>query len=75
MTALAPAPRPSRSGRAVPEALPRVDPITQLPIVILFPHSRCNCRCVMCDIWRVTNRDEIAAAEVARWLGSGAPLG
>jgi len=75
VTALAPAPRPSRPGRPVPEALPRVDPITQLPIVILFPHSRCNCRCVMCDIWRVTTRDEITAAEVARWLGEWRALG
>ncbi|MBI3969500.1 MAG: radical SAM protein, partial [Chloroflexi bacterium] len=23
-----------------------------LPIVVLMPHSRCNCRCVMCDIWK-----------------------
>ena len=25
--------------------------ITALPVVILMPHSACNCRCVMCDIW------------------------
>jgi len=29
--------------------------ITSLPIVILMPHSRCNCRCVMCDIWKGNN--------------------
>jgi Fe-coproporphyrin III synthase len=23
-----------------------------LPIVVLMAHSRCNCRCVMCDIWQ-----------------------
>lgn len=23
-----------------------------LPIAILMPHSACNCRCVMCDIWK-----------------------
>jgi Fe-coproporphyrin III synthase len=28
------------------------DLITSLPIVILMPHSSCNCRCVMCDIWK-----------------------
>jgi Fe-coproporphyrin III synthase len=28
------------------------DVITSLPIVILMPHSACNCRCVMCDIWK-----------------------
>jgi MoaA/NifB/PqqE/SkfB family radical SAM enzyme len=35
--------------------------IHTLPIVILMPHSRCNCRCVMCDIWRANrNGQEIA---------------
>lgn len=26
--------------------------ISSLPIVILMPHSACNCKCVMCDIWK-----------------------
>jgi MoaA/NifB/PqqE/SkfB family radical SAM enzyme len=26
--------------------------VTALPVVILMPHSACNCRCVMCDIWK-----------------------
>jgi MoaA/NifB/PqqE/SkfB family radical SAM enzyme len=26
--------------------------IHSLPIVILMPHSACNCRCIMCDIWK-----------------------
>jgi Fe-coproporphyrin III synthase len=30
----------------------KFDIIYSLPIVILMPHSRCNCRCVMCDIWK-----------------------
>lgn len=30
----------------------KTDRIHSLPIVILMPHSRCNCRCVMCDIWK-----------------------
>ncbi len=30
----------------------RTDKISSLPIVILLPHSACNCRCVMCDIWK-----------------------
>ena len=30
----------------------RTDRISVLPIVILMPHSACNCRCVMCDIWK-----------------------
>ena len=30
----------------------QTDRISSLPIVILMPHSSCNCRCVMCDIWK-----------------------
>lgn len=30
--------------------------IRELPILLLGPHSRCNCRCLMCDIWK-GNRD------------------
>jgi MoaA/NifB/PqqE/SkfB family radical SAM enzyme len=30
----------------------RTHVISALPIVILMPHSACNCRCVMCDIWK-----------------------
>ena len=26
--------------------------VKALPVVILMPHSACNCRCVMCDIWK-----------------------
>lgn len=31
------------------------DRIYNLPIVVLMPHSRCNCRCVMCDIWKANH--------------------
>ena len=30
----------------------QTDRITALPIAILMPHSACNCRCAMCDIWK-----------------------
>ncbi len=30
----------------------QTDRIHSLPVVILMPHSACNCRCVMCDIWK-----------------------
>ncbi len=30
----------------------QTDKISALPIVILMPHSACNCLCVMCDIWK-----------------------
>ncbi len=42
--------------------------IESLPILTLFPHSRCNCRCVMCDIWKITSAEEISAGDVESHL-------
>ncbi len=49
--------------------------IEKLPILILYPHSRCNCRCVMCDIWKRTDAREIGEAELARHLDDIVALG
>jgi Fe-coproporphyrin III synthase len=36
-----------------------------MPVVVLMPHSRCNCRCVMCDIWKANkNSQEISAQQM-----------
>jgi MoaA/NifB/PqqE/SkfB family radical SAM enzyme len=40
--------------------------LESLPILILYPHSRCNCRCVMCDIWTVRKAQEITAQDMER---------
>lgn len=32
--------------------------IHSMPVMILMPHSRCNCRCVMCDIWRANRNGQ-----------------
>jgi len=42
--------------------------VERLPILVLEPHTRCNCRCVMCDIWKISDAREIAAAELERHL-------
>jgi Fe-coproporphyrin III synthase len=39
-----------------------------LPILILYPHNRCNCRCVMCDIWKTDAAREISAADLGRHM-------
>jgi MoaA/NifB/PqqE/SkfB family radical SAM enzyme len=44
--------------------------LARLPILILSPHSRCNCRCVMCDIWKVTDAAEIGADDLERHAAS-----
>jgi MoaA/NifB/PqqE/SkfB family radical SAM enzyme len=43
--------------------------ILALPIVILMPHSACNCRCVMCDIWKDNkNLKQLTEADVSGLL-------
>ncbi|MEP6621412.1 MAG: radical SAM protein [bacterium] len=74
MTILDPRPIPY-SGDRDARPLLRNDPVTQLPILILFPHSRCNCRCLMCDIWRSPARTELSADDVARWIHEWRELG
>ena len=49
--------------------------LEKMPILILSPHSRCNCRCVMCDIWKVTDAIEISAEDLERHAGDMGLLG
>lgn len=61
--------------------------IQSLPVLVLLPHNRCNCRCVMCDIWRIRQVREISPSDLeshraslrtlqVRWvvLSGGEPL-
>ena len=36
----------------------------ELPILVLMPHSRCNCRCVMCDIWKANQEKKEISIEL-----------
>src|SRR5271170_4195953 len=49
--------------------------LTSLPILILNAHSRCNCRCVMCDIWKRESNDQIRAQDMERHRASLEKLG
>ncbi len=40
--------------------------ITHLPILILNVHSLCNCRCVMCDIWKRETKEQIRLENLER---------
>ena len=44
--------------------------IRELPILVILPHSRCNCRCVMCDIWRIRQIREITPADLEPHMAS-----
>src|SRR5277367_3160298 len=49
--------------------------LTSLPILILNVHSRCNCRCVMCDIWKRESNDQIKAQNLEQHRASLTNLG
>ncbi|HEX4773739.1 MAG TPA: radical SAM protein [Bryobacteraceae bacterium] len=49
--------------------------IESLPVLVLFPHARCNCRCVMCDIWKETNEAELSLEELERHMNDIRQLG
>lgn len=54
----------------------QTDKISSLPIVILMPHSACNCRCVMCDIWKGNhNLKQLTEDDISGMLGSLKKLG
>jgi MoaA/NifB/PqqE/SkfB family radical SAM enzyme len=43
--------------------------IHSLQVIVLMPHSRCNCRCVMCDIWKANSDGiEISVEELSKYV-------
>lgn len=50
--------------------------IRELPILVLMPHSRCNCRCVMCDIWKANQeKREISLETLQKHIEAFKKLG
>jgi Fe-coproporphyrin III synthase len=49
--------------------------LTRLPILLLNIHTLCNCRCVMCDIWKRTEGQELSIADLERHRASLISLG
>jgi MoaA/NifB/PqqE/SkfB family radical SAM enzyme len=49
--------------------------IRSLPVIVLSPHNQCNCRCMMCDIWRIRQPEEISQADLQQHLASFRELG
>lgn len=49
--------------------------IQRLPVLLLEPHTRCNCRCVMCDIWKRTDALEISEADLRHHMDDIVRLG
>src|SRR5438477_21800 len=46
-----------------------------LPVVIFFPTSRCNSRCVSCDWWKASGAGDLTLDEIARLADALPALG
>ena len=52
------------------------DKISTLPIVMLMPHSACNCKCIMCDIWKGNaNAKQLSEGDIQELLKMLTKLG
>jgi Fe-coproporphyrin III synthase len=49
--------------------------ITHLPVLVLHVHTSCNCRCVMCDIWKTSESRSLTPRDFEPHLASIRKLG
>jgi MoaA/NifB/PqqE/SkfB family radical SAM enzyme len=60
-------------------ALVRIGELTNrtfvLPLLVFFPTSRCNSRCVSCDWWKSSGADDLSLGEIAALAESLPALG
>jgi MoaA/NifB/PqqE/SkfB family radical SAM enzyme len=49
--------------------------LASMPILVLNVHSHCNCRCVMCDIWKREKHEQVRVADLERHRESLRHLG
>jgi MoaA/NifB/PqqE/SkfB family radical SAM enzyme len=50
--------------------------LRSMPVLVLMPHSRCNCKCVMCDIWKANaTARELTAEDLEPHLEAFRKLG
>ena len=46
-----------------------------VPVLVIFPHNQCDCHCVMCDIWKIRDAEELSVADLERQMDSFRDLG
>jgi MoaA/NifB/PqqE/SkfB family radical SAM enzyme len=49
--------------------------ITHLPVLVLHAHTSCNCRCIMCDIWKTSDSRSLQLSDLEPHLASIRQLG
>jgi Fe-coproporphyrin III synthase len=53
-----------------PHTPARPPQVFRVPVVVISLHEGCNCRCVMCDIWKIAAPRELAFEHLERQLDS-----
>jgi MoaA/NifB/PqqE/SkfB family radical SAM enzyme len=66
-------PSPDSTQAGTPDL--EVHRVRAVPVIVIFPHSQCDCCCVMCDIWRIRNAVELSVADLERQVTSFRKLG
>ena len=63
--------------KILPGVEPPTDPhhLTTLPVLVVHAHTSCNCKCVMCDIWKTNETRSLSPADVVPHLNSIRALG
>jgi Fe-coproporphyrin III synthase len=49
--------------------------IKTMPVVVISPHNQCNCRCSMCDIWRIQEPQQLTLADLEKQRDAFRDLG
>src|SRR5580693_8144460 len=49
--------------------------VSTVPVLVIFPHNQCDCHCVMCDIWKIRDAEELSVADFERQMDSFRDLG
>src|ERR1700722_3372101 len=49
--------------------------VTTMPVVVISPHNQCDCHCVMCDIWKIRDAEEVSIADLESQMESFRNLG
>jgi len=44
--------------------------IRTLPVIVIAAHNQCSCRCVMCDIWKIRDPQEITPRDLESQIKS-----
>jgi len=65
---------PRRSSGA-DEAAFAVHRLQAMPVIVISPHNQCNCRCAMCDIWRIRDPQQLTLGDLERQRDSFRDLG